>query len=343
MLPVVVDSSGIVQGDWLLDSPAWRVLLHLSRRQPDRILVVPEVVIREAVGRFSDHVTELVGTMDSATRRLARLGVPPGGAPVDIAAAVAKYERHLRDTLGAGRALTPDPPEVDLLGLVDRAIYRRRPFDAKGSGFRDALIWEAVIAAGRSTLLRRAAFVVKDKVAFHEHTQPGSLAPELVDELNERGVLDIQIYASVREFLVANGVTDPKLTLAVTTLVDDEHAQIATNLVEAAQGFELTIGYDQPGVVSIDEMIPPSDISVEHVTPGDEGLALVDLRVDAELVVRLEADPWDRDDVVEDAIATIDVSFTASTTYDPMTGELDSRFSVDPIEVERDEILANAW
>jgi len=70
---------------------------------------------------------------------------------------------------------------------------------------------------------------------------------------------------------------------------------------------------------------------------------LVDLRVDAELVVRLEADPWDRDDVVEDAIATIDVSFTASTTYDPMTGELDSRFSVDPIEVERDEILANAW
>ena len=75
MLPVVVDSSAIVAGDWMLNGPAWKVLLDIARRNREA-LSVPEVVVREVVGKFSFHVADLAKDLDDLVRRLSRIGLP---------------------------------------------------------------------------------------------------------------------------------------------------------------------------------------------------------------------------------------------------------------------------
>jgi hypothetical protein len=141
---VVIDANAIVKNSWHLDSAPWRLLRYRGRAQLDRI-VVPEIVVREVVGRYR---AELAAVSDRAKnvvtdlRRL-RLGTPSLEI-ADIDQVVAGYERGLRETLADARAQVVDPP-VDVLFLTNRAIARRRPFNDKGAGFRDAAIWEHVV------------------------------------------------------------------------------------------------------------------------------------------------------------------------------------------------------
>ena len=230
VLPVVVDASAIVRGDWFLETPPWRVLLDRSRRR-QLSLVVPEVVIREVVGRYAEEVENSATLFRQTEGRLLALRaliVRPELEEAD--SVVARYDSTLRSTLQAARVKTPLPTGIDMMTVVDRAIARRRPFDSSGSGFRDHLIWEAVVDAARSTLILSTSFITKDKRAFYDPGNAPVLAGELVDDLRERGLAPerFRIFQGIREFLVADGVTDPVLELAVTGLVEREFDQWAT-------------------------------------------------------------------------------------------------------------------
>jgi hypothetical protein len=124
-----------------VQSAAWRVLRHLLKNRSHEV-VVPEVVVREVVGRFAAQLQDKVRALTNATRDLQRLGVQTSAefarpSPDEILAA---YETRLRQYLRSARVLVGKPPaDIDLLELVNRAIYRQKPFDNHRSGFRDAI------------------------------------------------------------------------------------------------------------------------------------------------------------------------------------------------------------
>ena len=125
---VVVDTNQIVKRDWRIGRPWWSILLQLAASGQLR-LVVPDLVVLEAVGRFRAELGKAEGT-------LKKLGIP-----IDLAAQVSGYEAGLRQTLRDASAEMPCDPPVTVSDLVGMAIGRELPFDQNGNGFRAAFFY----------------------------------------------------------------------------------------------------------------------------------------------------------------------------------------------------------
>lgn len=114
--------------------------------------------------------------MNRASTLYRRLGFgapePPSG--LDYRSyAEARLNEHL------GFDLLPIP-QVSHVDLVNRAVHRTPPFDQKGSGYRDSLVWANVLE-----LVRRGhdvAFVSSDRIfRSDEGGLPASLRADVVD------------------------------------------------------------------------------------------------------------------------------------------------------------------
>jgi len=70
--------------------------------------------------------------------------------------------------LGGGAGFTILPyPDVSHRDVTARALARRRPFDSLGhEGYRDALIWESVLAFARTLARERVVLVSRNSKDF---------------------------------------------------------------------------------------------------------------------------------------------------------------------------------
>lgn len=139
---VVLDTS-IFCRDFLLRGKAFRILLDSLKCVPAR-LCVPEIVLDEVVTKYSEVLREQVQASATAQHRLNKLLLDAPStevAQLDEGATVRSYEAHLRDRLlEAGAKLLPYPNEPHKR-VVQHALLRKKPFNKKGAGYRDYLIW----------------------------------------------------------------------------------------------------------------------------------------------------------------------------------------------------------
>lgn len=147
MWTVLLDST-VVVSDFRLRSAAVQGLFARAKSGQLRI-VVPEVVIREAVVRFEQSLAELAAVERKTGTLAGRLGVDRPDHCLDPAAEVTRYEVELRDTLRDAGADVPPPAPTPHLDLMERAARKIKPFKASGAGYRDALIWETALAYAR--------------------------------------------------------------------------------------------------------------------------------------------------------------------------------------------------
>ena len=209
---VVVDANSIVQGAWRLDSPAWRVILHQSKAGIIR-LVVPEVVLREVVGRFSAEEAKKLDEANRIARNLRELsGVDAVKIPeLNQSEVVANYETAVRSTLTDFGARIAELPAINIDLLVSRAIARARPFDEKGSGLPDVVLWETFVSLLLSAPAARGVLISEDARAFGA-PEGGSLHSDLTAELNARGVSGaVGLFGTISAYLDATGGDDPRL------------------------------------------------------------------------------------------------------------------------------------
>lgn len=169
----MLDTTAIV-GDYRLRSPAAVGLLERAAQGQLRI-VVPEIVIREAVGRYRRDLDDLARHSAKQHTLAHRLGVTIEPAEIDTDACADAYERDLRATLHQAGARTPPPSDVPHLDLVDRAIARQAPFRENGTGYRDALIWDTVRTEAASS---DVAFVTDNHTDFAESDEAVSLVAQ---------------------------------------------------------------------------------------------------------------------------------------------------------------------
>jgi PIN domain len=327
VLTVVVDSNAIAYRDWRLTSAPWRVLAYRVRSGMCS-LVVPELVVREVVGRYREAVAKTTEKARAVGASFTTLGIATPVPGVDIDAAVVEYERALRAAIGEAGGTIEKPPDVPILDLADRAIDRRPPFDAKGNGFRDAVVWEHVVATseqGSFTVL-----VTGDK-AFVD-PKSDELADELRDEVGGR----VQVAVTVAEHLRATGIEDPAATARVTTVVEAEREQLAENVKLLLPGAD--VEPDDAGVsVVIEEGHDPVHVVVVGVTAAKDadGLLLVDLDVEAD--VDLYVERWDVGTTMGTS-ASATVSLATSATFDTEQGTLDN-LSLGTVRIDLDRVL----
>jgi hypothetical protein len=142
---IVLDSTELRRAQADLDDADLQTLFA-AHRSLNVGLAVPEVVLREMLNAIGEEATaraaradrEIEGYASWTHARIEKLG---GRVEADVAAARARFEKGLRER---GVRILPLPKVPHDL-LVARDLARRKPFDA-GRGYRDALIWESVLA-----------------------------------------------------------------------------------------------------------------------------------------------------------------------------------------------------
>lgn len=182
---VILDSTALI-ADFHLSSAACKGLLEGAKSGIIQ-LAVPELVILEVVNKWRSRVSQVAGAADAVRKDAGRLGLI--GVQVDgpsVEDETAAYERGLREKLGTANALILALPSVPHEGLVRKAIERKAPFGDRGTGYRDALIWESVKEVLRADDQESVTFVTANKADFGS-TSTG-IREGLLDELSSDSI-----------------------------------------------------------------------------------------------------------------------------------------------------------
>ena len=181
---VVLDSSAIIKENYGLSLNA-DVLLSESRHLGYEVCI-PSLVREEVRSHFQRTIQSHADRIKKSAARIASV-TGEDASSIFPRIDVDRYlDRHsllfLGSILGSGGQFLPYPP-TSLESLSERAIARRRPFDEKGSGLRDALIWDTVVemASKRADLV----VLITDDRDFREGD---NLHPHLLDDLKRKGI-----------------------------------------------------------------------------------------------------------------------------------------------------------
>lgn len=205
-LKIVLDST-VLRADYPLRRPASRAFLEGLRLVPAAQLCVPEVVVDEAENGFREELLKARERVARAAEELGRiLGTeiaPAETASVDDLASA--YRERLLETIASVGGKVLPYPKIDHKRLVQRDLQRRKPFDAGGKGYRDALIWETVRLLGVLGP-ERVVFVSNNTKDFGDGP---SVHPDLhKDLMNPHRVKLVRSLAAVNEQLIV-----PKLAM----------------------------------------------------------------------------------------------------------------------------------
>ena len=193
---IVVDTS-IIWKEGFTYSHLFKFLVAATQIAGDTIQI-PAVVVFESKARFEEELRTKQKGINKEFKKLQNiLGRCPQPNPINLN--VAEETRILQKRLeGFGPVL--DLTEASHESLVKRAVYRKRPFDENGSGYRDTLIWTSVVELATNTD-ENVILLSEDKIfkaAKGEH-----LSKQLKDELSSLGLPDgkVILVRSVSSFL----------------------------------------------------------------------------------------------------------------------------------------------
>jgi hypothetical protein len=342
---VLVDSNTVVQRDWFMRGAPWRITCFRAQ-QGDFRLVMPELVVLEATGRFRNEVISELEKLGGNQRSLGRLGIQVDSPEVDVDNWVTRYEATIQARVLGANGCIMQLPDIDLMHLVRKAVDRRRPFDGYGNGFRDALLWEHVLAQLDSAAA--VSLISNDRRAFAAtKDQPNVLAPDLVGELGQRGFdeTSVRLYPDVAAYLRATGTVDLDSYAAVAAIIEQDREQLSTNLMIAV-GRAGVRNFNGRVRLFIERAYPPPSIDLIEVSVRDASkLSLVTLQGDLDVDLYAE---WENDDGIEvSGSLSKTVTYVANGTYDQDERHL-TDLSVGTVEVDVSpsdlrDIRPNEW
>ncbi|MBT2501528.1 PIN domain-containing protein [Curtobacterium sp. ISL-83] len=173
MKTVLLDTTEL-RRDWTLTGLAMRLLSH-ARWQNLLEVKVPIVCLEELSAHHARQVAEANELLSRSSTMFRRLGLTPPEPPT-IQDYRAYAEERLEDKLGFDLLPLPEVSHVD---LVRRAVARIPPFDQKGSGYRDSLVWANAVALARQG--REVILVTADRIFQAEGGElPAALAADLL-------------------------------------------------------------------------------------------------------------------------------------------------------------------
>lgn len=141
---IVLDST-VFWDDPNVKSGAWALLREFTRRS-DSTVFVPEVVVDEVEANFGKRFDETVEGTKNATQSLVRLiDGEYKITELDKPEEVTRYSKRFRSRLKALRVEVRRYPSISHPELVKRQVNHQRPFQARGTGYRDALIWHSML------------------------------------------------------------------------------------------------------------------------------------------------------------------------------------------------------
>jgi hypothetical protein len=168
-MQVFVDSNQFIS-DFLLEGAPFHYLLHFLSNS-GHTLLLPRLVIEEVENKYEAEARKALADDAKSRQRLKQLGLSrdaateaaPSVLPLDIQARIRKFgvDIEVIEYVGVAHA-----------DVVQRALKRRKPFDAEGDvGYRDCLLWLSLLqhlAHGPSSNSENVIFISSNWRDFYE-------------------------------------------------------------------------------------------------------------------------------------------------------------------------------
>lgn len=276
MKTVVLDATELSR-DWFCSGLVYQIIEH-SEHFNWLNIVVPPSAFEETVANHRRKAEEASEALERLNTARKRLHLEPFSALDDDI----DYRRHLAERFDYRLGISVLPwPAVSHEDLVARAIARTPPFDAKGSGYRDSLVWANVIELARTGT--DVALVSADRVFADKD---GTLASVLAAEVDPLpGSVEL-----VQEF-------GPWLLKQLPWEADSLGSAVATSRNEAFYNYFLHSDLQAditPPVESLGFNVAPHSWHVEDVAwgghlqavdtrTGPDGLAQVEYEIDEDV------------------------------------------------------------
>ncbi len=243
---------------------------------------VPEVVVDEVVAKFARVLGSEAEDLGKKRRRLTELLSSELSDPLDgldLAAESESFRSRLLKQLSDASVQLLSYPTTSHRDLVKRATTRIRPFNEKGSGYRDTLIWMTVL-----DLVPRAddliVLVAKDRMFRGQGTE---LNARLVSEAKGEGdqstdvALALDLKALIDDYIRPNlknvAWDDPVKTLS--NLANDVGSTLDTQIMNEYAHQELdpnriglTWEFESPKLQAVSEFCDPDQIDVSELNTG---------------------------------------------------------------------------
>lgn len=326
---VVLDSNVFHGADWFLESTAGRLLRDEAAAGRLRI-AVPEVVLIESEANHGREVRAEEGKLAAARAALEQLRSPQGG---DRAPRRLRYRSDLDEILSRAEAEILPIPDTPHEQLIARAVERRRPFNDKGGGYRDALIWESVLGLlDRSAEL--VALISNDRGAFPQKRDKPKLAADLVRELRDRGHAGrVALHFQLKDFTATLATARELVHDWTRVLADnpDYARKLTDHLVEIAH-HEATAVIGSANLVEpardarFVSFANPRDLRVVEVWVSAEGSAILDVSLTLDYTQEFETpvrDPLSPDMAKSYTWTTMESSSTIELAFEVLQHDRD--------------------
>lgn len=224
MQAIVLDAAPLLK-DRPLEKASTRALLSACEHEELRV-IVPRVVIDEVVSAARGSYRNVLKEVRKANHILRQqIPAPAQYAEPDIERLTKEFEDHLVSTLEAHEVEIVDHADVPHEDLVRRDLDHRKPFNAGGKGYRDALIWHVL----RDVDEERIVFVSTNTQDFAADDDRSRLHPELAEELDDAG--RVTILADLPEVVERLGQLREDLSEAVAEALQQNNLAIANDVL----------------------------------------------------------------------------------------------------------------
>ena len=212
MKTLILDATEL-RKDWLCAGLKFQLLGHMIHQTLISVYV-PASVFEEVVAHHGRAVEEARKKLDGVIKDRRTLGL--GSVKADDTEF--DYRTYLKERFDEVLAITVmDWPIVSHRELVARAVSRTAPFDQKGSGYRDSLVWASVVELAKSG--RDVALASEDRIFAG---QDDMLAPQLKAEIVDVSG-DVELVRDLGKWLLAQlPWTSGSLEEAVVRGCDEE-------------------------------------------------------------------------------------------------------------------------
>ena len=236
------------------------------------------------------------------------------------------YPKQLTKSLQRAGVEIHRAPRIGHAALVMMAASRRRPFDEKGSGYRDALHWATVVEVVKDHYEESdIVFISNDQRAFGSSN--GDLHPHLLEDLTKYDV-EAPYFQWIRtlEELTVPGLFADQLGYEIE-LTPGELAGFVLSALWDAEPFEITPSSlelaEEPSAVRVMDIVDPhvDEIGVRQYFGADRFRADFNLHLTLNLALWYLSEDDEHDGIREEILsahfytaASADFTFGARTT-----------------------------
>ncbi|HMK37655.1 MAG TPA: PIN domain-containing protein [Desulfomonilaceae bacterium] len=285
-MKVLLDSNIFIR-DFKMASTSFQVLFD-GAESFEISLLEPSLVALEVVNKYREFLqSENKKLKDTAKDivLLREMGLVKSLKEKEIDELCQQYEDYFQSKLNYLNGEMLDPDSLSHSTLIERAVKKRKPFDEKGRGYRDALIWELILDrldSDDDTL----AFVTENTNDFADKAgdkpHPRSLHPDLIADLEDRGIdaSRIHFHTSLAAFNDCHIV--PLLEVEEDLKRGDESRinwalVIKEGIVDALERgdtvstrpLRVPDGFEDPEIIGVDEVSSVELVEARKLPNGD--------------------------------------------------------------------------